>query len=1118
MKILLAAALTLFTAPILSAEEPRAFEISPRADHRYQIQAPAPGHYRLYLRASTPKAGTTHFARLILDNGVPMRRRIILPTQRQSQLEVERIAFNREPRELRLTDIPPDVTIEKLIFQPVVFPLPEAARQYRPDLTPPQHHPRLLINPASLEKVRAHLELGDHAAVWNAVRTVAEKPFPFTPSTTQETGYDASLLAALRAKAFHYLVRNDRKIGREAVELAHRYLTSVNLGNGQDICRATGETIYTGALVYDWCYPLMTDAERDDFRERFLFLAEGMETGWPPFLEPVTVGHANEAQMSRDLLAMAIAVYDEDPLPWQYLAYAFREIFAPAKTQPARAGRHHQGSGYGSYRFSWDLFAAAHFRRTFGLELLPEATGKIPYYWIYLRTPVGGILTEGDATFTERYYGNTQMNLLSAALWPDAKLQAEFASLCPNPEKFSDPVLYLLFHDPELVPDFRRDDLPLIKFFDHPRPGMIVRTGWNTGRNADDVVVMVNGGGVHYRNHQHLDAGAFQIYYRGLLAVDLGQYNYYGTAYDWNFAKSSLSHSVLRLIDPEQKKRAMGSQFTVNSGTQEVSGWDGPATLEEELHDPRHQIGRTLRQGAGPEPDRPLWAFLESDLAAAYPGRAVHYTRSAVFLNFGTPDTPAALLIFDRLATAAPRIRPVFQLTTLSRPEQQDGVLAVRQKPYARSGKLAILPLLPQRAQIAVLSGNDAHTFDGVYLTPPYPASVGADGSRTEITAADGEDASRFLVVLPIQEGNAPTPKALLEDDHERVNVRLKNYLIGFGDARQPTAREVAFALPSPGKALLLDLASGEWQLTHATETLGKVSITPENGCFFAELAAGNYRLIPGADTSLRPLPPSGGPAPEVAPPASEKQLYLDDVLLAEPPASLKYIPFTALLRARGIEFQNQAGKLQCRIDGMPLTLTEKNKELRFGHRTVELPSPVLQRDGTWLLDPTAAAGLLNLDYSVDAATGSLFFHSRKTPAPLLCLQAGYGAPDAWLRFFDTGRGMMFLPAREVSITATFKQPQNLNGVSLRFQRQRLNTARNPFRIEISTDGKNFETVFDGAGPDRDSDFVRYDFAPREVAALRLVIHNTAESARNQLSGLILHQVPSAQLQRQQKP
>ena len=1117
MKTMLATALALLTA-VAPAGEPKAFELSPNAEHRYQVQAPAPGNYRLYLRASTPKAGTTHFARLILDNGVPMRRRIILPTQQRSQLEIERIAFGREPRELRLTDIPSDVTIEKLIFRPVVFPLPEAARQYRPDLTPPQRHPRLLIDPASLEKVRANLEHADHAAVWNAVRTVAEKPFDFTPSTTRETGYNAKLLAAIRAKAFHYLVRNDRKIGREAVELAHRYLTAVNLGNGQDICRATGETIYTGALVYDWCRPLMTDAERQDFRERFLFLAEGMETGWPPFLEPVTVGHANEAQMSRDLLAMAIAVYDEDPLPWQYLAYAFREIYAPAKAQLARAGRHHQGSGYGSYRFSWDLVAVAHFRRTFGLDLLPEETGKVPYYWIYLRTPVGGILTEGDATFTERYYGNAQMNLLAAALWPDAKIQAEFTGLCPDPAKYADPVLYLLFHDPNLKPDPRRDDLPLVKFFGEPRPGMIARTGWNTGRNADDVVVMVNGGGVHYRNHQHLDAGAFQIYYRGLLAVDLGQYNYYGTAYDWNFAKSSLSHSVLRLIDPEQKKLAMGSQFTVNSGTQEVPGWGGPSTLEEELRDPRHQIGHTLRQGAGPDSNRPLWAFLESDLAAAYPGRVTQYTRSAVFLNFGTPDTPAALLIFDRLAPAAARIRPVFQLTTLTSPEQQDGVWTVRQAPYARTGKLAILPLLPRKAQISIHSGQDAHTFDGVVLPPPYPASVGADGSRTEITAANGEDASRFLVVLPIQEGNAPAPEAVLEDSRGRVNVRLKDYLVGFGDARQPTAREVAFALPSSGKALLLDLAPGEWRLVNASGNLGKVAISPENGCFFAELEAGNYRLIPGADASLQPLPPSGGPAPEVPPPASEKQLYLDDVLLAEPPTSLKFIPFTALLRARGIEFQDQNGKLQCRIDGLPLTLTDKRRELRFGDRTVEMPAAALRRDGAWLLDPTTAAGLLNLDYTVDAATGSLFFHSRKNPAPLLCLQAGYGAPDAWLRFFDTGRGLMFLPAREVTITATFKQPRKLSGVSLRFQRQRLNTERNPFRIEVSTDGKSFETVFDGTGPDRDSDFVRYDFAPREVAALRLVIHNTAASARNQLSGVILHEAASGEQPRQQTP
>ena len=51
-----------------------------------------------------------------------------------------------------------------------------------------------------------------------------------------------------------------------------------------------------------------------------------------------------------------------------------------------------------------------------------------------------------------------------------------------------------------------------------PYGWMIARTGWDDESVIAEMKVNV----YNFNNHQHLDAGAFQIYYKGPLAIDSG--------------------------------------------------------------------------------------------------------------------------------------------------------------------------------------------------------------------------------------------------------------------------------------------------------------------------------------------------------------------------------------------------------------------------------------------------------------------------------------------------------------------------------------------------------------------------------------------------------------------
>ncbi|MBO5689236.1 MAG: hypothetical protein J6S73_04845, partial [Lentisphaeria bacterium] len=496
--------------------------------------------------------------------------------------------------------------------------VPAEAQSYVPPFTPPAAHPRVLVNPAFLAKLKKNLDKEENKAAWEKVKKTALAPFTFKLDPDKELQFNGRVTGTAKQKAFYYLLTGDTKVGREAVDLICKYMQFVAFGNGQDICRKVGESIYITSLVYDWCYPLLTGKEKEMLRERMLFFAAEMETGWPAFRQSAASGHGNEAQISRDLLAMAIAVYDEDPVPYQYINYQMLENLKDIKGLLYQSGRHDQGTSYGQYRSSWDFFAALQHKRTFGFDLLPAEAASLPYYWYYLRLPDGRFTAEGDCNWawTPAYATiNSSLLLTSVALYGDPELKMELKRTGWKNAQIN-PVFFLLTNDPDLKAEDKRAELPLAKHYPSPLPGLAVRTGWNFSPVADDAVITMNGAGYHFRNHQHLDMGSFQIYYRGNLVSDLGQYRIYGVPYDYNLAKSSALHSLMRFQDPDQKKWSQNGRITINSGGQDVQNWGVPDNLKTlKKKEPVWQIGETPRSGSGPDAVRPAWSFMESDLS-----------------------------------------------------------------------------------------------------------------------------------------------------------------------------------------------------------------------------------------------------------------------------------------------------------------------------------------------------------------------------------------------------------------------------------------------------------------------------------------------------------------------
>ncbi len=450
-------------------------------DLQVQVDIPAAGVYSLTsegevtdlnkIKAADKTGMVTLYATIEVRASRPTKR-IVFDSFRGAKQDLGKFYFEKGKQTVNML-LPADFKVKAVsihAFVPPVVPL--AAENYKPRIVPPAGHPRLWVNNESLLLVKGRLKEADHLEAWEKVKALALQPVQFTFDPDKETFYDEKLERAIEAKAFYYLMSDDQKIGKEAVVLADQYLEMLEFGNVSygDITRELGRAIYTGALVYDWCYALLDMRTKTGLHKNMMRLAQDMEIGWPPFygIESIINGHGNEAQISRDLLAMSIALYDEDPVPYKYTSYSILEELVPMRKFEYQSPRHNQGVDYGGYRFGWEMHGAWLFDRMLGYPVFDDNIKNMPYYWLYMRTPDGKMLRDGDMfnvkynSSDDFYWKNPQTMLLCYAYSGDPVIKAEFIKQGSLPDN---PILFLLLDDPKLKPDFGRDKMPLTKDF-----------------------------------------------------------------------------------------------------------------------------------------------------------------------------------------------------------------------------------------------------------------------------------------------------------------------------------------------------------------------------------------------------------------------------------------------------------------------------------------------------------------------------------------------------------------------------------------------------------------------------------------------------------------------------
>ncbi|WP_051620668.1 heparin/heparin-sulfate lyase HepB [Paenibacillus sp. UNC451MF] len=702
----------------------------------------------------------------------------------------------------------------------------------KPELTPPSEHPRLFLRKEHLPELRDKMTRPELKQEWE--RLLKYSSYSIEEANSEHCPGDVYVI---EANALLYVLQGDQEAGIKAKTLAISSITKNFNPNFQDISREIGRLMLAGAIVYDWCYDLVTDEERVFFIGHFKRLAGLLECGYPPLKEGAFVGHSCEWMIQRDMLGTGIAIYDEDPEMYDLAAGRVLHQMVPARNFFYPSGWHHQGDGYGGVRFQGELFPTWMFDRMGFGNIYDASQRDVGYQWIYTRRPDGKLLRDGDTTpvmLKQTKY--TRLHFIYWILGGYYKDPYFIAQKQVDEGRLQDKdVLFaFLFADPS-VEAKALDELPLTRYFGAPTGVMVARTGWDTGMDSNVVVAEMKVGMYQYNNHQHLDAGAFQIYYKGNLAIDSGSYKgssgKYHSPHNKYYFKRTIAHNTMLVYDPDELKQYPYVKDgglvwpNVNDGGQRWPNEGRPPLTLDDLMNKDFKRADVLAHAIGPDPIKPSYSYLKGDITAAYSNKMKQFQRSFLFLNFNETEHPAALIVFDRVASANPDFKKYWLLHSIEEPQIEGSRTTISRSEDGYNGQLINDTLLPARDNQEIEKvggpGKEYWVFGTNYVND-FPGTKEQGEWRIEVSPRVPAEEDLFLNVMQMKDIDGPEALSTERMDGETlIGVKIKDWVALFSKSglrlqKDTVLPDISDGAPDGGASLnyiVTDLAAGQWRV-----------------------------------------------------------------------------------------------------------------------------------------------------------------------------------------------------------------------------------------------------------------------------------------------------------------
>ena len=1020
-------------------------------------------------------------------------------------------------------------------------------------LKPPSEHPRLFLRAQDIPSLKLKLAKPEMANYLDKVTTAAAVVHSgVLPATAAGAvgNFNETVLSAIKAKALLSLLNNNDTLGNEAINMMTNFFATYESTNKDKTSGFAGETITAGAMVYDWCYRLLDSDQKKHFISEFERMASGQTLGGYPVNQSLgnfITGNRSENHISRDLLSAGVAIFDEDPNMYNSATKILLEEFVPSRAFFYKAGMHYQGDSYGQGRYVFDAMANQIYARMGYPDVFNRNLGDVPFRTIYTRTPDGDLLRDGDSWVVSNRGGfaaQPSIYLFTADYYKNPYFKEAFKTEYAKSDWNVDPVLVLLFNDPDL-PGKPLSELPLTQYFGTPNGSMVARTGWNMGIDSPDVVAEMKVGEYHTNNHDHLDPGAFQMYYKGSLAGDSGVYETYGSAHDKNYYKRTIAHNSMLVYDKDEKWQLWGEPVSNDGGVQWPNLGIEPSNLTK-LETEGYKIASIGGQQFGPDPIKPDYTYLKGDLTADYKSKVSKYTRSFVFLNLKDDNHPAAMIVYDRVHSKDPSFKKYWLLHSEEEPQVIDNVTTVTRSVYGYNGKLVNTSLLPLKDNLKIEKvGGDNNQFSVFGYN--YPNAVKSESAlepgawRVQISPKTPKNEDSFLNVMQVMDNEGgPAPLATeMIDSGNMVGAKIADRVALFsksGDRLSSTVTINVYGNEDNLQYVVTDLAAGYWTVAKTGQTATtQIKVLEENGMLSFNGPAGTYTLTWSASQTLplmeKPIWKKGNLIASGITPdkvtlswsgidssntVTSYKVFDSGKFVTEVPATSNSITLTNMASGTHtfrIEAKHTSGTLS--DTGPSATVTLQNLYQISGtvaidggglvaNTTVEVrttqgflvKSVISDAEGRYVADNLPSGNYLitvaydktdKFSQSVILSDKAIIYNIELIPKlNILAVTASDESGGSAMMTIDGSLATSWA-AEGIGIWAKYDlgDIKSVNRVDLLFANGA--TRKNYFDIAISTDGTNFTTVYSGSSSGASSEIQQFRFDPVSARYVKFI-------------------------------
>ena len=640
----------------------------------------------------------------------------------------------------------------------------------KPRITPPAEHPRVMLRRHDFHRIKTNMTLPECEREYAQWKALCDKDLSEFDATFESGSYNSLLCITIEAKALAALLSEDAALSAEIVAAICR-LASVYDPMSDTLMKARfgGHVVHTCAICYDWLYPYFTPEQRLALIESCeKILSTTLEMGYPPAKQAPIAGHGTEAQLLRDCLSFAIAIYDERPDVYDFCAGRLLDEYVPTYDKFYKGRYHMQGPTYGGYRFCFAAWCQLLFAAMSGEKIFDENFDNMGESLFYLLRPTGEYTRAGDdfceskgkSSYTNQYPATVPMFFSGALTGRDMYRSHYFSHYHPYflvPDKYGrdyyidgafgegvfTPTVFLVFN--RFTEPQPSENLPAARFFGYPAGVTLYKKG--------DTLLFMKIGEIFTAGHEHYDCGHFQIYHHSVLASDSGYYDWFGCNHHYNYLNRTYAHNCVTVTDPAK----IGS--TVPLWNKPDAMYDGGQIIRSGWEAPNFDVlERDYRRGVVlSHTESEDLVELTGDLSVPYSESCESYVRT---MKFEPKEGECGVFtVHDTLTAQDASFIKQFHVHCQNEPT----ILGDRQFLIENGdGKLLCTVLKPQNCRIECIGGpNNEFSLNGVNHPRNEKSLHGGENAnathtdeggwgRITITALDKTKEEEFLVRFEI--------------------------------------------------------------------------------------------------------------------------------------------------------------------------------------------------------------------------------------------------------------------------------------------------------------------------------------------------------------------------------